>query len=580
MPRSRRSASGFSPTAPWSSRWTRRNFAPQLAGLKARGFKAVAIVFMHAWRFPDQSSGRLRCDRPGDGLPAGLGQPRGLAADQARGRGDTTVVDAYLSPILRRYVGQVSEELDVARTGARLMFMMSSGGLTAAEALPGQGCDPLRVPPAAVVGMAEDGACGRLPEGDRPSTWAAPRPMSPISTAATSAPSRRRSRASACGAPMMLIHTVAAGGGSILHFDGQRFRCGPGQRRRQSRTEGLSQRRAACGDGCERHGRQAAAGSLPGDLRARPQRAARRRGGARRFRCDCAESAGGRSPEAVADGFITIAVENMANAIKKISVQRGYDVTRYALNCFGGAGGQHACLVADALGMTTILIHPFSGLLSAYGMGLADIRRTRQQAVEAAFDEGAAPPSDGGSATRRRGRRPRWRGRGAGRATSRSSWGAHPLCGGPIPRWGRGLGKGMKSPPSTLSRTLSKQPSPAFRFIDETKPIVIEAVSVEAVGGGANSPRQKRRREQGAAGAGEAHALLLRRAVPRGPRSTGASSSSGRESARTGADHRAEPDDSWWSPAGGRSEREGPSRADPRRSRCSARSRSARRPIR
>src|SRR5205085_5334817 len=101
------------------------------------------------------------------------------------------------------------------------------------------------------------------------------------------------------------------------------------------------------------------------------------------------EVGGGKSPEEIADGFIKIAVENMANAIKKISVQRGYDVTRYALNCFGGAGGQHACLVADALGMTQVLIHPFSSLLSAYGMGLADIRATRQQAIEEAFGEAA-----------------------------------------------------------------------------------------------------------------------------------------------------------------------------------------------
>src|SRR5204862_2734488 len=97
----------------------------------------------------------------------------------------------------------------------------------------------------------------------------------------------------------------------------------------------------------------------------------------------------GRGPEQVADGFIKIAVENMANAIKKISVQRGYDVTRYALNCFGGAGGQHACLVADALGMTTVLIHPFSSLLSAYGMGLADIRATRELAIEQPLGAGA-----------------------------------------------------------------------------------------------------------------------------------------------------------------------------------------------
>ena len=106
------------------------------------------------------------------------------------------------------------------------------------------------------------------------------------------------------------------------------------------------------------------------------------RGARRRSPHLAQEVGGGRKPEEIADGFIKIAVENMANAIKKISVQRGYDVTRYALNCFGGAGGQHACLVADALGMTKVLIHPFSSLLSAYGMGLADIRATRQQAIE------------------------------------------------------------------------------------------------------------------------------------------------------------------------------------------------------
>ena len=116
------------------------------------------------------------------------------------------------------------------------------------------------------------------------------------------------------------------------------------------------------------------------------------------------EVGGGRSAEDVADGFIRIAVENMANAIKKISVQRGYDVTRYALNCFGGAGGQHACLVADALGMTKVLIHPFSSLLSAYGMGLADIRATRQQAIEETFGDAVLASISHGRRPPRRGR--------------------------------------------------------------------------------------------------------------------------------------------------------------------------------
>src|SRR5204863_4034466 len=190
-------------------------------------------------------------------------------------------------------------------------------------------------------------------------------------------------------AQMMLIHSVAAGGGSILHFDGARFRVGP------------DSAGANPGPKCYRRGGPLAltdanvmVGKLIADffpkifgaqqnlpLDADAVRAA--------FVKLADEIGGGRSPEEVADGFIKIAVENMANAIKKISVQRGYDVTRYALNCFGGAGGQHACLVADALGMTKVLIHPFSSLLSAYGMGLADIRATRQQAIEEALGEPA-----------------------------------------------------------------------------------------------------------------------------------------------------------------------------------------------
>src|SRR5207247_2087761 len=185
-------------------------------------------------------------------------------------------------------------------------------------------------------------------------------------------------------APMMLIHTVAAGGGSILRFDGARFRVGP------------DSAGAVPGPVCYRRGGPLAvtdanvmAGKLIPDFfpkifgpeQDQPLDAA----SVRNAFTELAKEVGDKSSEEIADGFIKIAVENMANAIKKISVQRGYDVTRYALNCFGGAGGQHACLVADALGMTTVLIHPFSSLLSAYGMGLADIRATRQQAIEEAF---------------------------------------------------------------------------------------------------------------------------------------------------------------------------------------------------
>jgi 5-oxoprolinase (ATP-hydrolysing) len=282
------------------------------------------------------------------------------------GRGDTTVVDAYLSPILRRYVAQVDEDLNAKGSEARLMFMMSSGGLTAAELF--QGKDAILSGPAGgVVGMAETGkqaGLNRLIGFD----------MGGTSTDVShfDGEYERAFETEVAGvrmrAPMMLIHTVAAGGGSILHFDGARFRVGP------------DSAGANPGPKCYRRNGPLAvtdanvmvgklipgffpkifgpSQSLPLDAHA-----------VRMAFTDLAQQVGGRKPEDVADGFIKIAVENMANAIKKISVQRGYDITHYALNCFGGAGGQHACLVADALGMTRVLIHPFSSLLSAYGMG-------------------------------------------------------------------------------------------------------------------------------------------------------------------------------------------------------------------
>jgi 5-oxoprolinase (ATP-hydrolysing) len=260
------------------------------------------------------------------------------------------------------------------------MFMMSSGGLTAAELF--QGKDAILSGPAGgVVGMAQT---GRAAGFDHLIGF----DMGGTSTDVShfDGEYERAFETEVAGvrmrAPMMLIHTVAAGGGSILHFDGARFRVGP------------DSAGANPGPKCYRRGGPLAVtdanvmvGKLVPDffpkifgphqdqpLDAEAVRAA--------FARLAGEVGDGRAAEDVADGFIRIAVENMANAIKKISVQRGYDVTRYALNCFGGAGGQHACLVADALGMTKVLIHPFSSLLSAYGMGLAEIRATRQQAVE------------------------------------------------------------------------------------------------------------------------------------------------------------------------------------------------------
>jgi 5-oxoprolinase (ATP-hydrolysing) len=300
-------------------------------------------------------------------------------------RGDTTVVDAYLSPILRRYVAQVADALGGEKDTPRLMFMMSSGGLTAAELF--QGKDAILSGPAAgVVGMAQTG-------GQAGFTRLIGFDMGGTSTDVShfDGDYERAFETEVAGvrmrAPMMLIHTVAAGGGSILHFDGTRFRVGPDSAGADPGPK--SYRRGgplAVTDANVMLGKLmpdffpkifGPGQNLPLDDKA-----------VREAFAALAERIGGRRPEEVADGFIKIAVENMANAIKKISVQRGYDATRYALNCFGGAGGQHACLVADALGMTKVLIHPFSSLLSAYGMGLAAIRATRQQALEQPFGEG------------------------------------------------------------------------------------------------------------------------------------------------------------------------------------------------
>ena len=296
------------------------------------------------------------------------------------GRGDTTVVDAYLSPILARYVGQVSRDLDVERTGARVMFMMSSGGLTSAKLFAGKDAI-LSGPAGGVVAMARTGVSAgfrRVIGFDMGGTS--------TDVAHFDGQFERAFETEVAGvrmrAPMMKIHTVAAGGGSILSFDGARFRVGP------------ASAGADPGPAAYRRGGPLAVtdanlmtGKLipeffprvfgPGGDEPLDGRIVRER-----FAALAREIGDGRSEEAVADGFLSIAVAKMAEAIKTISVARGYDVTRYALNCFGGAGGQHACDVADALAITTVLIHPFSSLLSAYGMGLADIAAQRGQGVD------------------------------------------------------------------------------------------------------------------------------------------------------------------------------------------------------
>ena len=369
----------------------------ELERAKADGIRAVAIVLMHAYRYSDHEQRVVALARE-------LGFPQISASHEVSpliklvGRGDTTVVDSYLSPILRDYVAQVAGDLNPPSPAGggeetRLMFMMSSGGLTAAELFRGKDAI-LSGPAAGVVGMAETGrAAGfaRLIGFDMGGT------STDVSHYAGEY--ERAFETEVAGvrmrAPMMLIHTVAAGGGSILHFDGARFRVGP------------DSAGANPGPKCYRRGGPLAVtdanvmvGKLIADFFPKifgpAQNMPLDADAVRAAFVEMAKEIGdGRSAEQVADGFIKIAVENMANAIKKISVQRGYDVTRYALNCFGGAGGQHACLVADALGMTSVLIHPLSSLLSAYGMGLADISSVRQQAIEEPFGDRARATLEG-----------------------------------------------------------------------------------------------------------------------------------------------------------------------------------------
>ena len=447
-----------------------------LAAAKADGIGAVAIVLMHAYRYPEHEK-----------QVAALARDMGFAQVSVShevspliklvGRGDTTVVDAYLSPILRRYVAQVDKDLDARRSNARLMFMMSSGGLTAAELF--QGKDAILSGPAGgVVGMAET---GRQAGFDRLIGF----DMGGTSTDVShfDGEYERAFETEVAGvrmrAPMMLIHTVAAGGGSILHFDGARFRVGP------------DSAGANPGPKCYRRNGPLAvtdanvmAGKLIPDFFPKifgPHQDQPLDGEAVRHGFNnLAQKVGGKTPEEIADGFIKIAVENMANAIKKISVQRGYDVTRYALNCFGGAGGQHACLVADALGMTKVLIHPFSSLLSAYGMGLADIRATRQQAIELAFGAKALAAIKREGARLGKEAKTEVAGQGVPAGKIKIFVRAHIRYAGTD----TALVVAAGSAPA-MQRAFEKAHKARFGFIDRSKQMVVEAVSVEAVGGGA-----------------------------------------------------------------------------------------------
>ena len=347
-----------------------------------RGLRSVAIVFMHGYRYTAHELAARR-------IAAEVGFSQISTSHETSpmmklvSRGDTTVVDAYLSPILKRYVRQVAQEMP----GVKLFFMQSSGGLTDAHAFAGKDAI-LSGPAGGIVGMARTAAMAGIEK-------VIGFDMGGTSTDVShyAGEFEREFETQVAGvrmrAPMMSIHTVAAGGGSILAFDGSRFRVGPQSAGanpgpasyRRGGPLAVTDANVMVGKIVPRYFPKvfgaAAKEALDGDVVRE------------KFAALAAQT--GRKAEDVAEGFISIAVQQMANAIKKISVARGYDVTRYTLQCFGGAGGQHACLVADALGITRVFVHPLAGVLSAYGMGLADQNVIREQAVELKLGEKALP---------------------------------------------------------------------------------------------------------------------------------------------------------------------------------------------
>jgi len=346
------------------------------SGLSAaydEGYRALAIVLIHGWRWTGHEAMLA-------GMAREIGFTQVSASHQVEplikliGRGDTAVVDAYLSPVLRRYVDKV-----VAGLGGqgRLFFMQSNGGLTDADAFRGKDAI-LSGPAGGIVGMAKTAAeagFGQVIGFDMGGT------STDVSHFAGTY--ERTSEKAVAGvrvrAPMLEIHTVAAGGGSVCAFDGQRFRVGP------------DSAGAVPGPACYRRGgpltitdcnvvlgkiRPEHFPAVFGPQGERPIDAA-----ASLALCEEVAARAGMSAREAAEGFVRIAIDNMANAIKQISIARGHDATRYTLQCFGGAGGQHACLVADALGIERVMIHPLAGVLSAYGMGLADMVELRQRSL-------------------------------------------------------------------------------------------------------------------------------------------------------------------------------------------------------
>jgi len=440
------------------------------------GIRAVAVVFMHGYRYTQHEAAAARIARE-------LGFTQVSVSHEVSplmklvSRGDTTVVDAYLSPILRRYVDQVAAQMP----GVRLFFMQSSGGLTEAHRF--QGKDAILSGPAGgIVGMvrtAVAGGHGKVIGFDMGGT------STDVSHFAGQF--ERAFETQVAGvrmrAPMMSIHTVAAGGGSLLTFDGARLRVGP-------QSAGANP-----GPASYRRGGPLAttdANVLLGKIQ--PAHFPAVFGPAANEPLDRGvvvakfeelaiqvAQASGRptTPESLAEGFLQIAVQNMANAIKRISVARGYDVTQYTLQCFGGAGGQHACLVADALGMGRVFVHPLAGVLSAYGMGLADQIAMREASIECPLDAAGLAEAEARLATLATAAADELRSQGVPAADIQVQRQVHVRYQGTdtalaVPMAGIG----------DITQAFEAGYRQRFAFLMPGRGLVIEAVSIEAVGAG------------------------------------------------------------------------------------------------
>jgi 5-oxoprolinase (ATP-hydrolysing) len=446
------------------------------------GIRAVAIVLMHGYAWPAHEQALA-------GLCRDIGFTQVSTGHQTSplmklvGRGDTTVVDAYLSPLLRRYVDRLSQ----AAGGVRLMFMQSNGGLTEAHHF--QGKDAILSGPAGgVIGAIRTAARAGFEKIIGFDMGGTSTDVCHYNAARNNGELERVFESRVAGvrlrAPMMHIHTVAAGGGSILSFDGARFRVGPASA--GARPGPLAYRAGGpltVTDANLLLGRIDPAsfpavfgpkGDQPLDTAAVSEAFDKL---ASQIGSQASQAA--RAPCEVADGFLAVAIENMARAIKKISVQRGHDLADYTLVCFGGAGGQHACRLADALGMTRIMIHPLAGVLTALGMGLADIRALREQAVERELcDQTLARMEEiyaalGAAATAE------LRDQGVAKDAISLIRRAHLRY--------RGTDSTLVVPHgslSTLREAFEAAHHQRYGFVTPERALIVEAVSLEAVGGG------------------------------------------------------------------------------------------------